>query len=194
MALDILAAVVLISMMGLGYHKGALSQLAWLVAGAVAFLGARTAGAVCAQHLYGEAQLGEPVLDVAMTLLGGTIVYILVAGVALLFVRFLKQDRDKPSGTDRLGGAVLGLGKAAVLVHVAAVLVLALHPTLLKADPEDRLQLRDSEVLRVSRDVQPVVQDFVLSRWSPPRILTAPPAPEGLPPVAPLLLPELSSL
>jgi uncharacterized membrane protein required for colicin V production len=191
MALDILAAVVLISMMGLGYHKGALSQLAWLVAGVVAFLGARPAGAVCAQQIYGTPSLQEPFLDVAMTLLGGAVVYALVAAVSLLFVRFLKQDKDKPSGTDRMGGAVLGLGKAAVLVYVAAAVVLSMGATLEKADPEDRLRLRSSEVLRVAADAQPTIDAFVSSRWSAPQI-TAPTVPEILPEVLPRVLPGVA--
>jgi hypothetical protein len=167
MALDILAAVVLISMVGLGYHKGALSQLAWLGGGVAALLGARPAGAVCAQEMYGQTALGEPLLDAAMMLLGGSIIYVLVAGVGLLFVRFLKRDKDKPSGVDRVGGALLGLCKAAAVVYLAAFGVSQMSQTLQQADPADRLRLRGSEVLRASAEAQPFVEALVETYWAP---------------------------
>ncbi len=167
MALDIIAGVLLVALVGLGYHKGALSQMAWLVAGVVAVAGAAPAGAVVTQSIYGVPKMEAPMLQAGMMVLGGAIVYVLIAGVSLLAVRFLRRDRERPSGTDRFGGALLGLGKAAIVIYIAGASVLHMGTTLQEADPADQLRLRNSEVLRLTQHIEPMVSQAVINHFSP---------------------------
>lgn len=155
MAFDILAAILFVALVGIGYRKGALSQVSWLAAGVAAYFAAHPAAAVCAQIVYGTPSLEDPLLNLGMLLMGGGIVYVVVAITVGLLARFLRKDKNNPSGLDRFGGAVLGLGKAAVVVYVAAFGVMSIGTDLKEADPSDSLRLQGSRVLRVVEEAQP---------------------------------------
>ncbi len=151
MALDILAGIVVVGLAGLGFRKGALAQILNLIAVALAFAAARPAGAVLSLLIYGQTSLDKPFLDFGMTALGGVVIFAIATVVGVLIERFVRDEDEDPSKTDRLGGAAIGAVKGVLVVYLLAAGVLSIEAALEEADPGDELYLQESRVVEVAR-------------------------------------------
>lgn len=136
MTVDIACGFLIVVFVGLGYKSGAVAQLVRVGGLVAAYFGAPRVA-----ELVGGA---EPILTWALTALCFAAIYTAVA----IGGHFLLSRDGGPGKTDRVIGAGIGLLKAAALATVLGVSLHILTPDLRDVDPNDRLRVRDSQLIR----------------------------------------------
>lgn len=151
MAVDVLTCVLLVVMSGLGYRKGALAQVLNIAAVALSVAASRPTGAVLSVLIYGEVEIGEPLVDFGLVAAGGALVFVILTLVSMLIERWWRKEDDELPGFDRWAGAALGGLKALLVAYVAAAGILSIEGALVEADPDDQLAVRNSYVVELAR-------------------------------------------
>ena len=147
MSLDIVAGLIIVGFVGLGFRSGAKAQLLRLGGLAVAFFGAASLARLVTHLFYSSENTTEPILMWGMTALMFMVLY---TAIAIVGHMLLRRDGG-PSKKDRLAGACIGLAKALLLTLGIGAAVLLSYDDLSRIDPQDRLHVRDSLVLASCR-------------------------------------------
>ncbi len=151
MALDIVALIIVISLLAWGARRGALAQILQVAAVVLSIVAARPAGAVMSVLIYGETTAGAPFVDFGLMALGGSVIFGIASVVGHFILRGVRDKDEDPSTLDRLGGAALGGLKGLLLAWLAAAAVLSIEGALETADPDDALSLRGSQIVSLAR-------------------------------------------
>jgi len=157
MTFDIFAIILAIILIGLGYYSGAITQVSRLVGVVLAFVAAPTVAAVFKEIQYGSADLQQPLLEWGLLVGAAVVIYLAVALLTWLGVKWMRLASEELTRKDRLVGSLLGGLKSVLIIYLAASSLLLIEASLRKADPDDSLRVQHSSVLDTVRDHQVVV-------------------------------------
>lgn len=147
MTLDIVALVLALMFIYMGWRSGAVSQCMRVIAAVVAFMAASPVSRIINDLVFPATDLSGPVLEAMMLVASGILVYMALAVTGWLFARALWAASDGVTLLDRSGGASLGLLKSAILVYFLVAAVAMMRAPLERVDEKDVLHLRDSHLL-----------------------------------------------
>jgi uncharacterized membrane protein required for colicin V production len=147
MSLDVLLGSVALLMVYLGWRSGISKQLLRVAAAVSVVLFTAPASRIVAEVIAGGEITGRGAgFDVGVTALTAFLLYFGITAVGSLVIRAVRETSDTLSALDKGGGALVGALKAALVVYVCGVVVYLAQGALEKADPEDRMHLRDGAV------------------------------------------------
>jgi len=145
--LDLLAIGIATLFGVLGWRSGALAQCFRVAAAVAAFVAAAPVATFLKRTFRPDIPVSGPLLEGLLLLLSGILVFVAIAVFAWFFVHTLWAASDGLSVADRVGGLVLGLLKATVVVYFLVSTVALMQGTIEEFDGEDRLRVRESRLL-----------------------------------------------
>lgn len=143
MTVDVASALVFLALTYLGWRAGLLSQAIRVGAVfAVMFAGPFVA-ALIRHAIFGESEVAAPFVEGFCLFLAGILIYAAISLAGWLGIKTMRAASDTLSTTDRVGGALVGTLKAAVIIYLLIFVALFFEAGLKKHDPDDRLRMRD---------------------------------------------------
>lgn len=150
MVVDILAAVIVVVLVWMGWRSGALRQVLRVLALVLVFVGVPFVAPLMKELVFGESGVASPGVEVGSIFLAALLIYGTLAISAYLVIRIMRAVSLTLSLVDRTGGAALGALLATLLVYLLAALVAFLQGPLSERDPDDRLRLRSGRVIQAA--------------------------------------------
>ncbi len=165
MSLDVLLGSIALLMIYLGWRSGVSKQLLRVAAAVSVVLFTAPASRIVAEVISGgEVTESGAGFDVGVTALTAFLLYFGITAVGSLVIRAVRETSDTLSALDKGGGALVGALKAALVVYVCGVCVALAQGPLEKADPEDKMHLRDGAVTAF------VAEHDVIAPWRFPAL------------------------
>lgn len=147
MTIDIICASICLMMAFLGYRSGAISQVIRIAAIIAAFLLSPVVASIIREVWAAEAEVAPPMSEAISLGVAALVIYFAVSLSGTLAIRTLRLVSKTLSSLDRLIGLVLGTVKGAVICYIIASVFLVAMVPIEKRDPEDKLHIRDGELL-----------------------------------------------
>lgn len=164
MTIDIFCAVILIFMSYLGHKTGAISQLIRIAAIVAAFVFSPIIAPILREIWTAESEIGAPMPEAISVGIAAFLIYFAVTLSGSLAIRTMRTVSKTLSGFDKTLGFFLGILKGSLIAYLIASVFLIAQVPIEKRDPEDKLHLRDSHLVKFAQE------NNILLPWQFPAI------------------------
>lgn len=129
-------------MVFLGWRSGALSQAIRIGAAVAVVIASPFVAVIIRETLLGEAEVTTPWQEMTSMFLAGVFIYVGLVMAGWLVIKTMRAASPTLSKVDRVGGSLIGMLKASIIIYFVLVLVITVQVPLEKHDSANTLALR----------------------------------------------------
>ncbi len=142
MAVDIFIVILFCIMVFLGWRSGALSQAIRIGAAIAVVIASPFVAVIIRETLLGESEIATPWQEMTSMFFAGVLIYVGLVMAGWLVIKTMRAASPTLSKVDRLGGSLIGILKASIIIYFVLVMVVTVQVPLEKHDSANSLRLR----------------------------------------------------